>query len=81
MYTQTKQAYRNITGPQFHSLHPLFDELAATLLEHLDLLAERATTLGCAAQGTLRMAVAALRLDEFPAGFLNGQAAVEIHVG
>lgn len=77
LYTQTKQAHWNVTGPQFQALHELFDELAGTLLEHVDLLAERATALGGAARGTMREAAAASRLPEFPAGFVEGLTAVD----
>jgi starvation-inducible DNA-binding protein len=78
LYTQTKQAHWNVTGAQFQQLHELFDELAGQLIGHLDLLAERATALGGAARGTLRMAAAVSRLPEMPAGFHDGLAVVRL---
>ena len=53
-------------GPQFWSLHKLFDKLAEGLLEHIDTVAERATALGGVANGTIRMAAAGSGLEEFP---------------
>lgn len=66
LYGQTKQAHWNVKGPQFHQLHELFDELANQLREFVDLIAERATTLGGTALGTVRMAAGASRLSEYP---------------
>jgi starvation-inducible DNA-binding protein len=66
LFSQTKQAHWNVKGPQFYQLHKLYDELAATLLEAVDELAERATALGGTALGTARMAAAATRLPEYP---------------
>lgn len=64
--SQTKQAHWNLRGPQFRALHLFFDELAATLLEHVDTVAERITALGGTANGTVRMAAESSRLPEFP---------------
>jgi starvation-inducible DNA-binding protein len=56
LFSQTKQAHWNVKGAQFYPLHKLYDELAGELLGYVDLIAERATALGGAAQGTARMA-------------------------
>jgi starvation-inducible DNA-binding protein len=77
LYSQTKQAHWNVTGPGFFFLHELFDKLAGELLEHVDTIAERATALGGAATGTARMAGARSRLPEFPSGPIEGLACVE----
>ncbi len=66
LMSQTKEAHWNVKGPNFYQLHELFDDLAATLLPHIDSIAERATALGGLARGTVRMAAAASRLPEFP---------------
>jgi starvation-inducible DNA-binding protein len=81
LYSQTKQAHWNVKGAQFHPLHELFDKLAARLLEHVDLIAERAAALGGVALGTARLAAAASRLPEFPADGLAGPQAVEALAG
>jgi starvation-inducible DNA-binding protein len=66
LYGQAKQAHWNVKGPQFHQLHVLFDDFAEQLEGYIDLIAERATALGGTAQGTVRMAAGASRLDEYP---------------
>ena len=66
LYSQTKQAHWNVRGRLFYSLHKLFDDLAGTVEEHLDDIAERVTALGGVAQGTIRQTAASSRLPEFP---------------
>jgi starvation-inducible DNA-binding protein len=66
LYTQVKFAHWNVKGSDFIQLHELFDEIAAHGLEITDLIAERATTLGGDANGTLRQAAAGSSLDEYP---------------
>jgi starvation-inducible DNA-binding protein len=66
LYSQTKQAHWNVKGPDFFQLHELYDKIAGEVIEYVDLIAERATSLGGTALGTARMATAASRLPEFP---------------
>jgi starvation-inducible DNA-binding protein len=77
LYSQTKQAHWNVKGPQFYSLHELFDRLAEELERYADLIAERATALGGLAQGTARLSAANSRLAEFPPGVTGGPPVVE----
>ena len=77
LHTQAKQAHWNVKGSDFIQLHELFDQLAGSLVEHVDLIAERATTLGGTAMGTARMAGAASTLPEFPADLFDGQGHVK----
>jgi len=77
LYSQTKQAHWNVKGPQFYQLHLFFDTLAESVLEYVDLIAERATSLGGTALGTVRMAAAASRLPEYPATATDGRQHVE----
>jgi starvation-inducible DNA-binding protein len=76
LMSQTKFAHWNVKGPTFIALHKLFDELAETLEEHVDEIAERITALGGVAMGTARPAAAMSRLPEFPAGVHKGQDVV-----
>lgn len=76
LFTQTKQAHWNVTGPQFIALHELFDTLAESLEEPIDDMAERITALGGVANGTARIAAKASRLKEFPSGRIDGMRAV-----
>jgi starvation-inducible DNA-binding protein len=64
LYSQTKQAHWNVKGALFFQLHELFDKLAAELAGYTDMIAERATTLGGLAQGTVRMSAANSQLAE-----------------
>jgi starvation-inducible DNA-binding protein len=80
LFSQTKQAHWNVKGPQFYPLHELYDELAAKLLAHVDTIAERATALGGAATGTVRMAAGASRLPEFSEGPVDSLESVRMLV-
>lgn len=66
LYSQTKQAHWNVRGPEFYQLHKLFDDLAEPLEEPIDMVAERAVTLGGVALGTVRCAGENSELAEFP---------------
>ena len=66
LHGQIKVAHWNIKGPQFASLHPLFESFAVSLAEHNDEIAERAVTLGGLAYGTARHVAKASRLAEYP---------------
>ena len=77
LFSQTKQAHWNVKGEQFYHLHKLYDDLAAELLGYVDLIAERATALGGAAQGTVRMASDTSRLSEYPAGGIDSMPSVK----
>ena len=73
LFTQVKHAHWNVKGPDFIALHELFDALAARLLDHVDMIAERVTALGGTAFGTARMAATASRLDEYPTDATDGR--------
>ena len=66
LYTQLKVAHWNIKGPNFSSLHPLFETFAVSLANHNDAIAERAVTLGGRAYGTARHVAAHSKLPEYP---------------
>jgi starvation-inducible DNA-binding protein len=66
LHSQIKVAHWNIKGPQFPSLHPLFESFAVGLATFTDAIAERAVTLGGRAYGTTRHVAAASRLSEYP---------------
>ena len=77
LYCQTKQGHWNVKGMQFFQLHELFDALADSVEEYVDLIAERATSLGGTACGTVRLSAAASRLPEYPLDTMNGRQHVE----
>ena len=67
LHSQIKVAHWNIKGPQFATLHPLFETFAVSLAEHNDSVAERAVTLGAKAYGTTRHVANTSRLPDYPA--------------
>jgi len=67
LHSQIKVAHWNVRGPQFPSLHPLFETMATGLAAHNDAVAERAVTLGGLAHGTVRHVAGTSRLPEYPA--------------
>jgi len=66
MYVQLKQAHWNVKGPEFIALHKLFDELAAGMEEQVDIVAERVTSLGGTALGTIQSAAKNTVLTIYP---------------
>ncbi|MBZ0294695.1 MAG: DNA starvation/stationary phase protection protein Dps [Anaerolineae bacterium] len=80
LYSEVKQAHWNVKGMHFMQLHLLFDDLAQTLLEYVDSIAERLTALGGVAMGTTRMVAAQSQLPEFPSDIVRDQAVVELLV-
>lgn len=77
LYSQTKQAHWNVKGTDFYQLHLLFDSLAGGVLEFVDTIAERATSLGGVALGTARMAADNSSLKEYPVDAVDGRSHVE----
>jgi starvation-inducible DNA-binding protein len=66
LHSHIKVAHWNVRGPQFPSLHPLFEQFATQLALHNDAMAERAVTLGALAVGTSRQVAKGSRLPEYP---------------
>lgn len=75
--SQAKQAHWNVKGPNFIALHELFDRVATEVDVHVDDLAERITTLGGVAMGTVRLAAANSSLAEYPHEITDGTAHVD----
>lgn len=78
LHAQIKVAHWNVKGPQFPSLHPLFETFAIGLAAHNDALAERAVTLGGRAYGTARHVAKASRLPEYPQDTVRGMDHVRL---
>lgn len=74
---QMKQAHWNVKGPHFIGLHELFDQIDEAVESYVDLIAERIVQLGGIAEGTVRVAAARSRLEEYPLTIADGQAHVE----
>jgi starvation-inducible DNA-binding protein len=74
---QMKQAHWNVKGPHFIGLHELFDQIDEAVESYVDLIAERIVQLGGIAEGTVRVAAARSRLEEYPLDIADGSAHVE----
>jgi starvation-inducible DNA-binding protein len=61
-----KQAHWNVVGIDFSQLHALFDQFADQTRDYVDVVAERAVTLGGVARGTIQAAVEHSALPAFP---------------
>lgn len=72
LYSQVKQAHWNIKGIHFIQLHEFFDAVALAVEPYVDMIAERATTLGGYATGTVRMAAKQSSLPEYPSDAVAG---------
>ncbi len=77
---QLKQAHWNVKGPNFISLHELFDKVATGIEAYSDTIAERIVQLGGIAEGTIRVASSRSKLDEYPLTIGDGVAHVQATV-
>jgi starvation-inducible DNA-binding protein len=75
--TQAKQAHWNVKGHHFIALHELFDQVATAVEAHVDLIAERVTSLGGTAMGTARVVAQTSTLSEYPLEIFDGTAHVD----
>jgi starvation-inducible DNA-binding protein len=74
---QMKQAHWNVKGPNFIGLHELFDKVDEAVESYVDMIAERIVQLGGITEGTVRVAAARSRLEEYPLAIADGIAHVE----
>src|SRR5687767_8412401 len=75
--SQAKQAHWNVKGMSFIALHELFDDVATAVEGQIDLIAERITTLGGTAMGTVRLAAENSSLSEYPHEITDGASHVD----
>jgi starvation-inducible DNA-binding protein len=73
LQSQIKQAHWNVKGPNFIALHELFDKLSDLVLEQIDELAERVTSLGGTAEGTVAVAAKRSKLKNYPLSITAGK--------
>ena len=74
---QAKQAHWNVKGPNFISLHELFDSVAGDAGAFADSVAERIVALGGQAEGTIHAVGRHTALPAYPLEIVSGQD----HVG
>lgn len=75
--SQAKQAHWNVKGPNFIALHELFDQVAGEVEGYTDMIAERVTSLGGTAEGTVRVAAEKSSLKQYPMEIADGRDHVE----
>jgi starvation-inducible DNA-binding protein len=75
--SQLRFAHWNVRGMNFASLHELFEKLADQVRGEIDDVAERATTLGGVAKGTVRQVATASTLKDLDSAQLEGQSMVK----
>jgi len=73
LQSQVKQAHWNVKGPNFIALHELFDKISDVLLEQIDDIAERVTSLGGTAEGTVAVAAKRSKLKNYPLSITSGR--------
>lgn len=72
LYNATRQAHWNVKGPQFHSLHTLFEGFYTQLALDIDEVAERLVQLGGTAMGTSQTVASGTRLSPYPTELRQG---------
>ncbi|HMU35053.1 MAG: DNA starvation/stationary phase protection protein Dps [Acidobacteria bacterium] len=75
--SQAKQAHWNVKGMSFIALHELFDRVATEVDPMADDIAERITSLGGTALGTVRVAAQNSELSEYPLEISDGSDHVD----
>jgi starvation-inducible DNA-binding protein len=73
LQSQVKQAHWNVKGPHFIALHELFDKISDAVLEQIDEIAERITSLGGTAEGTVAVAARRSKLKNYPLSITSGR--------
>src|SRR6201988_3203268 len=73
LQSQVKQAHWNVKGPNFIALHELFDKISDLVLEQVDQIAERITSLGATAEGTVAVAAKRSKLKNYPLSITAGK--------
>jgi starvation-inducible DNA-binding protein len=73
LQSQVKQAHWNVKGPHFIALHELFDKISDAVLGYIDEIAERVTSLGGTAEGTVAVAAKRSKLKNYPLSITAGK--------
>src|ERR1700737_2837796 len=73
LQSQVKQAHWNVKGPNFIALHELFDKISDLVLEQIDEIAERVSSLGGTAEGTVAVAAKRSKLKNYPLSITAGR--------
>jgi len=77
LYTRLRNYHWNVVGPQFQSLHELFEEQYTQLEKTIDETAERVRAYGAYAKGTMTEFTQMARLDEQPNTYPDARQMVQ----
>lgn len=77
LYGQVKHAHWNVKGPEFISLHLLFDKIAEEVENEADTVAERITALGGTALGTIQEVAKNTKLRVYPTDIFAAKDHIE----
>lgn len=78
LLSQARYAHWNVRGPNFFQHHELFEDLAELLVEQADEIAERISSLGGQALGTVHLAAAKSQVKPIPQSVVQDIEFVEI---
>jgi starvation-inducible DNA-binding protein len=78
LYTKTRNAHWNVTGPNFYELHKFFETHYETLDIVIDDIAERVRSLGHYALGTLKDFLAVTHMEEENHDFSNSAQIIQV---
>lgn len=76
LHNQIKLSHWNLKAHDFIAIHRLLDEVAGTVLEAIDLTAERVRQLGVSVSATTAEVAKGSNLKKFPEGVLDRKKAV-----
>jgi len=77
LFIQLKQAHWNVKGMNFIAIHKLLDDIAKEVEERVDIVAERVTSLGGTALGTLEETVKNTALRKYPIDIFDAKDHIE----
>lgn len=78
LYTKTRNAHWNVTGPDFHAMHVFFEQQYDELDETVDEIAERIRSLGEPSPGSLAEMLKLARLEEISGAAYSSTRLLEI---
>jgi len=75
-----KQAHWNLIGPRFRSIHLQLDEVVTLARTYTDLVAERASAIGCTPDGRATTVAGTSGMPQLEAGWLQDTAVIAAFV-
>ncbi|HYZ53506.1 MAG TPA: DNA starvation/stationary phase protection protein [Streptosporangiaceae bacterium] len=76
-----KQAHWNLTGPNFRPLHLMLDEVVELARDQLDIMAERAISIGVNPDGRAATIARDTEIEQLDAGYITDEQVVSTFTG